>query len=180
MCTAGQVFLEDDVRSCLNGQGFFAGCIHTNNFPCSKAGMTSFWTRLLVKGKLVKGDLVVWLNNGTKTLCRIHLNNSTASFFTFLSLVFITGFLIGVWKKKRRQNSRAGYWGKGRARLAYLTDKELECYQRFINRVWGLCGKVFARSLRKTRRQISPSTDQANEVNKTFIIWLLLHFLLCL
>ena len=32
----------------------------------------------------------------------------------------------------------------------------------------------------KNRRQILSHTDRANEVNKTFIIWLLVHFLLCL
>ena len=33
----------------------------------------------------------------------------------------------------------------------------------------------------KNRRQILSRTDQANEVNKTFIIWLLVHIsLLCL
>ena len=36
------------------------------------------------------------------------------------------------------------------------------------------------RSVRKNRRQIFSRTDRANEVNKTFIIWLLVHFLLCL
>ena len=32
----------------------------------------------------------------------------------------------------------------------------------------------------KNRRQILSHTDRANEVNKTFIIWLLVHFLLSL
>ena len=60
-----------------------------------------------------------------------------------------------------------------------------------INRVRGLFKKVFAggfrtdsdkraRSVRKNRRQILSRTDRANEVSKTFIIWLLVHFLLCL
>ena len=34
---------------------------------------------------------------------------------------------------------------------------------------------IFAK---KNRRQILSRTDRANEVNKTFIIWLLVHFLL--
>ena len=38
--------------------------------------------------------------------------------------------------------------------------------------------EVGARSVRKNRRQILSRTDRANEVNKTFIIWLLVHFLL--
>ena len=33
-------------------------------------------------------------------------------------------------------------------------------------------------SVRKNRRQILSRTDRANEVNKKFIIWLLVHFLL--
>ena len=37
-----------------------------------------------------------------------------------------------------------------------------------------------ARSVRKNRRQILCRTDLANEVNRTFIIWVLVHFLLCL
>ena len=36
-----------------------------------------------------------------------------------------------------------------------------------------------ARSVRKNRRQIRFRTDRTNEVNKTFIIWLFVHFLLC-
>ena len=32
----------------------------------------------------------------------------------------------------------------------------------------------------KKQRQIFCRTDRPNEVNKTFIIWLLVHFLLCL
>ena len=33
-----------------------------------------------------------------------------------------------------------------------------------------------ARSVRKNRKQLLSRTDRANEVNKTFIIWLLVHF----
>ena len=33
-----------------------------------------------------------------------------------------------------------------------------------------------ARSVRKTQRQILSRTDRTNEVNKLFIIWLLVHF----
>ena len=36
-----------------------------------------------------------------------------------------------------------------------------------------------ARSVRKMWRQIRSRTDRENEVNKTFIIWLLVHFPLC-
>ena len=77
VCTTGQVFLNDDVRSeqWRNAKfivQFSLPAVHTNNFSFLKPGMISFWTRLLVKEnlsvnlycahekiKLLKGRLVL-------------------------------------------------------------------------------------------------------------------------
>ena len=53
-------------------------------------------------------------------------------------------------------------------------------FRLFINRVRGLHGKVFAApsslGLCKTPEDKYFPSDRANEVNKLFIIWLLVHF----
>ena len=58
-------------------------------------------------------------------------------------------------------------------RLLSLYGKVFAC-TRFSNRP----SDEGARSVGKNRRKILSRTDRANEVNKEFIIWLLVHFLL--
>ena len=83
-----------------------------------------------------------------------------------------------VWNgSKNRQKT----WVNKITKKLFLFD----IYWLFINRMWGLYGKVFAwsfrrdrtrkeRSLcRKNRGQIFFRSNQTNEVNKEFIIWLL-------
>ena len=56
-----------------------------------------------------------------------------------------------------------------------MNDIRESIYPRFLYRP----SDEGARSVRKNRRQILSCTYRANEVNNTFVIWLLGHFLLC-